>query len=132
MLNAEPFIAHTDGDERLLVDELYDRILGDAFRNTRDRATRLKILHTIVCAESGISTSVLADLTDTKRDVVEKVVESLHAVIFVSPKDGSVYWYHASFPDFVFSQTRARISTRTIQHTELLMYSVMRLLIMGS
>ena len=109
MLNPDPLISRAS-DERLLVDELYERIFGDAFLNTRDRATRLRILHTIVCAESGISISVLADLTDVERDVVEKVIESLHAVLFVSPKDGSVYWYHASFPDFVFSQARARIS----------------------
>ena len=42
------------------------------------------------------------------RTWVEKVVESLHAVLFVSPEDGNVYWYHASFPDFVFSRARAR------------------------
>jgi hypothetical protein len=47
---------------------------------------------------------------------VEKVVESLHAVLFVSPKDGCVYWYHASFPDFVFSQTRAKISISVDQN----------------
>ena len=109
MLNHDTSISHVDS-EGLLVDKLYERILGDAFRNAWDRATRLQILHTIVCAESGIQISVLADLTNTKRDVVEKVVESLHAVLFVSPKDGSVYWYHASFPDFVVSRLRARIS----------------------
>ena len=110
MLNPDALVLHADTDERLLVDELYERILGDAFRNERVRATRLRILHTIICAESGINISVLADLTETEPDVVEKVVESLHAVLFVSPKDGNVYWYHASFPDFVFSQTRARFT----------------------
>jgi len=105
ILNAELF---TDSGERLLVDELYERILAEAFLDNRVRAKRLRILHTIVCAESGIDISVLAKLTDTDRDIVEKVVESLHAVLFVSPKDGCVYWYHASFPDFVFSQARAR------------------------
>ena len=110
MLTRELSISHADGHERLLVDELYERILGDAFRNSWDRVTRLRILHTIVCAESGINISVLADLTNTEQDVVEKVVESLHAVLFVSHKDGNVYWYHASFPDFVFSQARARFS----------------------
>jgi hypothetical protein len=110
MLNPEPLTSHADSDERLLVDELYERILGDAFRDARVRATRLRILHTIVCAESRINMSVLADLTNTDQDTVERVVESLHAVLFVSPKDGCVYWYHASFPDFVFSQARARIS----------------------
>ena len=111
MLNPEPSASHPDDDdERLLVDELYERILGDAFRNARVRAKRLRILHTIMCAESRVSMSVLADLSNTDEDTVKKVVESLHAVLFVSPKDGCVYWFHSSFLDFVFSQARARIS----------------------
>ena len=110
MLNAELLASYTDSEERLLVDELYERILGAAFRDTRIRPTRLRILHTIVCAESGIDVSVLANLTNTNLDIVESVIDSLHAVLFVSPKDRCVYWYHASFPEFVFSQVRARFT----------------------
>jgi len=110
MLDPEPSISHADSDERLLVDELYERILGDAFRDARVRPTRLRTLHTILCAESSVNVSVLAKLTDTDQETVETVIESLHAVLFVSPKDGCVYWYHASFPDFVFSRVRARIN----------------------
>ena len=90
------------------MDELYERILGGAFRDVRVRETRLRILHTIVCAESSIDISVLSDLTNTDEGTVQRVVESLHAVLFVSAKDGCVYWYHASFPDFLFSRARAR------------------------
>jgi len=49
----------------------------------------------------------LADLTNIEQGTVKKVVESLHAVLYVSSNDGCVYWYHASFPDFIFSQARA-------------------------
>jgi len=111
MLDPEPLTMHANSNDRLLVDELYERILCVAFRDARVRAPRLRILHTIVCAKSSINMSVLADLTNTDLDTVKRVVESLHAVLFVSPKDGCVYWYHASFPDFLFSQARARIST---------------------
>ncbi len=110
MLDPESLTSHADSDEHLLVDELYERILGDAFRDARVRAPRLRILHAIVCAESRINMSVLADLTNTDQDTVKRVVESLHAVLYVSPKDGCVYWYHASFRDFVFSQARAKIT----------------------
>jgi hypothetical protein len=110
MLNPEPLTSGADDGERLLVDELYERILGDAFRDGRVRGPRLRILHTIICAASSLDIFVLADLTNTDEDTVKKVVESLHAVLFVSPKDGCVYWFHASFPEFVFSQTRAKIS----------------------
>ena len=110
MLNPGLSTSHTDGDERLLVDELYERILGVAFQSAGVRATRLRVLHTIICAESRIGIPVLADLAETDEDTVKRVVESLHAVLFVFPKDGCVYWYHASFPEFFFSRTRARIS----------------------
>ena len=105
-----PLTSHADSDGQLLVDELYNRILGVAFRDAAVRATRLQILHTIVCAESRTDISVLADLTNTDQGTVKRVVESLYAVLFVSSKDGCVYWYHTSFPDFLFSRSRARIS----------------------
>jgi hypothetical protein len=116
MLNPEPLTSHAGDGERLLVDELYERILGDAFRDARVRASRLRILHTIICAESRIDMAVLADLTNTDQDTVKRVVESLHAVLFISHRDGCVYWYHASFPDFVFSQARAKISISLCQN----------------
>ncbi len=106
MLNLEPLTSHADN----VLDKLYERILGEAFSDASVRRSRLRILHTIVCAKSGINMSVLADLTNSDYDTVKRVVESLHAVLFVSPKDGCVYWYHASFLDFVFSQARARFS----------------------
>ena len=102
--------SHPDTLERLLVDELYEWILGKAFQDDRVRPTRLRTLHTIVCAKSSINVSVVADLASTDQGTVERVVESLHAVLFVSSKDGCVYWYHASFPDFICSRSRAKIS----------------------
>ena len=110
ILNSEHLAFHGASNERLLVDELYERILSVAFRDSWVRATRLRILHTIVCVESSVDISVLADLMDTDQDTVKRVVECLHAVLYISSQDGCVYWYHASFPDFVFSRTRSRIS----------------------
>jgi len=69
--------------------------------------------------QSRIDISVLADLTETDQETVKLVVESLHAVLFVSPKDGCVYWYHASFLDFLFSGTRASISLLLENHRRL-------------
>ena len=94
--------------EKVAVDELYERILGVAFSNDRVRRDRLQILHTILCAESRINMSVLADLCNTHQDTVKTVVDSLHAVLFVSSSDDCVYWYHTSFPDFVFMQARVK------------------------
>ena len=47
--------------------------------------------HTVLCAESRITMSVIVHLSDSDRDRVEKTVESLHAVLFISPRDECVY-----------------------------------------
>ena len=99
---------------RSLVDELYKQILSVAFSDLDDDIlrTRLNILHTILCAQERISTSVAAALhpdSDDMQDVANAVVEDLHAVLYV--KDGCVFWYHASFPDFIFTQTRSKFTS---------------------
>ena len=107
MLSSWPISDGRDG--RLAVDDLYDQILGVAFGDDRVRHKRLQILHTVLCAEIRINMSVLADLSDTDQDTVKRVMDSLHAVLFTSPKDNCVYWYHASFPDFLFDEGRAKL-----------------------
>ena len=37
-----------------------------------------------------------------------QVVSDLHAVLYIN--DGKVFWYHASFPDFIFSRARSRFT----------------------
>ena len=106
MLNSWPV---SDGKHgRLALNELYDQILGVAFGDDRVRQKRLQILHTVICAEIRIDMSVLADLSDTDQDTAKRVVDSLHAVLFISSKDNYVYWYHASFPDFLFNEGQAK------------------------
>ena len=109
MLNSWPVLS--GGVERLAVDELYEKILGDAFSNDCISHERLQILHTVLCAESRINMSVIADLSGADEDTVERTVNSLHAVLFVSSTDGCVYWYHSSFPDFIFSENRGKFNT---------------------
>ena len=101
---------------RSLVDELYKKILWAAFSDLDHDIfrTRLNILHTILCTQERVSTSVAAALhadSDDMQDVAEAevVVEDLHAVLYV--KDGCVFWYHASFPDFIFTQTRSKLTS---------------------
>ena len=98
---------------RSLVDELYKQILWAAFSDLDDDIfhIRLNILHTILCTQERVSTSVAAALhpdSDDMQDVADVVVEDLHAVLYV--KDGCVFWYHASFPDFIFTQARSKFT----------------------
>jgi hypothetical protein len=106
----ETWPTSVDSGERLLVDELYEQILGAAFRDARIYRQRLRILHCVLCAEDKITVPILSELTTTDLGTVEKVVDSLHAVLYVSSEDNCVYWYHSSFPDFVLNPTRAKFN----------------------
>ena len=98
-------------DTPSLIDTLYQQILGGAFCNLpgallRDR---LKIVHTLLCTEERVSASVAGRLSDVADAHLAKVVvDELHAVLYI--KDDRVLWYHASFPDFMFSQERSKFS----------------------
>ena len=82
MLNSWPISDGRDG--WLAVDELYDQILGVAFRDDCVRHKRLQILHTVLCAEIRINMSVLTELSGTDQDTAKRVVDSLHAVLYIS------------------------------------------------
>ena len=87
----------------LLIDELYQNILCQAFSDLSEDIfrARLCILHTFLCTIERTSTSVTAALLSEPDDeVVNAVLRDLHAVLYC--KDGQVLWYHASFSDFIF------------------------------
>jgi hypothetical protein len=99
-------------DAPLLIDTLYQQILLAAFCNLDNDLLRdrLKILHTLLCAEERVSTSVagrFSDLADS--EMAKMVVDELHAVLYV--KDDRILWYHASFPDFIFTQARSKFKS---------------------
>jgi hypothetical protein len=105
------------GREALLVDTLYQQILSSARGELEDEEfqTRLDILHAILCARTRISASVVANLLNSPNnpveiDTVKEVVRSLHAVLYVSTNDCCIYWYHASFQDFVFDERRSHVT----------------------
>jgi len=91
------------------IDQLYQQVLREAFADLDDDpellSTRLSILHTFLYSVERISASVSANLLGIDIDVADMVLESLHAVLYV--QDSKVYWYHASFPDFIFSHARS-------------------------
>ena len=96
-----------------LVDELYQQILRDAFSNLENEQfhRRLSILHTFLCTEERVSPSVAAGfIFDTgMEELASIIVDELHAVLYAND-EGRVLWYHASFPDFIFTQTRSKFT----------------------
>ena len=91
----------------LLLDNLYQQVMRNAFSNLDDNLinSRLRILHTFLCTFERTPTSLTAALLSESDETVNIVLDELHAVLYC--KNGQVLWYHASFPDFIFSQTRS-------------------------
>ena len=79
----------------------------DAFSELDDILfnSRLCILHTFLCTFKRTPVSLTAALLSESNQTAIAVLNELHAVLYC--KDGQVLWYHASFPDFIFSQTRS-------------------------
>jgi len=92
------------------IDGLYKQVMSTAFGGLNDDLLqdRLDALHTLLCTQERVSTSVAGELLSDDPDmaeVVELVVDELHAVLYI--KEDRVFWYHASFPDFIFSEVRS-------------------------
>jgi hypothetical protein len=106
-------------DATTKLDGLYTQILETCLVDGRDRDPNifsdcLSILHTFLCTIERTSASDAVGILNATRDKGEvaldpsdadEVVARLHAVLYV--KGGQVMWYHKSFLDFMFDETRS-------------------------
>jgi hypothetical protein len=105
-------------DPESLLNQLYHQILVDAFGNLREveRADRLQLLYTFICAREPLSTSSATSLIFTEdpeetnpvfsyTTIANKVVDCLHSVLYF--QHDKVFSYHKSFPDFIFDYARS-------------------------
>jgi len=95
-------------DATILIDALYRQIMVDAFSKFKDEflTCRLRILYTFLCSAERISTSIAAALVaEGNDDIAMAIVEELHAVLYL--QGDRVFWYHASFPDFILDPARS-------------------------
>ena len=98
----------SSSDATYLVDGLYRHIMFDAFSSFKGKylARRLCTLHTFLCTAERTSASIVAALVlDGDDDTARAVLRDLHAVLYT--QDDQVFWYHSSFPDFIFDQARS-------------------------
>jgi hypothetical protein len=106
-----------------LLDELYTQILSDAFRGFEEDilSHRLRILYTFLCtaerSSTSLVTSLLADDLDSDtasgaenaiddNSITDDVLRRFYAVLYTD--HDRVFWYHKSFPDFLFDQARSK------------------------
>jgi hypothetical protein len=98
-------------DATSLIDPLYQQIMVDAFSEFKDEflACRLHILYTFLCTAERTSISIAAALVaEENDDVALAVAERLHAVLYI--QGDRIFWYHASFPDFIFDPARSNFN----------------------
>ena len=98
----------SSSDATSLIDELYRQIMCDAFSKLSGKvlARRLRTLYTFLCTAERTSASVVAALVlDGDDEAARAVLRDLHAVLYA--QDDQVFWYHASFPDFIFTPARS-------------------------
>lgn len=96
------------GDDPLL-DQMYVQIVQEPLLSISShiRASRVEVLHTILCAQEPLPASAIVELLgmDKDKSIVEKVVDGLRAVL--SHSNGRVSFYHKSFVDFLFEKNRS-------------------------
>jgi hypothetical protein len=122
---------HAGSDRpNFIVDELYRTIMVDALYPHIEDLTlytaHLKAIHLILSTGERASAGTIAALFNVMEsgdyplaedDVVSVVQTDLHSVLYV--KDGLIFWYHASFPDFIFNSSRSNFQfmvSRTKAH----------------
>ncbi|KAF5367978.1 hypothetical protein D9758_004445 [Tetrapyrgos nigripes] len=95
------------------LDYLYSTVIEVAIaRDPRELSSkefeeRLKILHTIVIVGRPVSCSVISSLLGLKIRNVEGTVTHLQSVLYIGDNDKLIYTFHASFVDYILTQSRA-------------------------
>ncbi|KAF7376800.1 WD40 repeat-like protein [Mycena sanguinolenta] len=119
-------------DEQL-VDFLYETVTREALRNPGPEVkTPQRVLYAIVTAHHPLTVQTLASLIadpseesdeaeiNDNLDKVQKSLDSLYAVLYVSERDNCVYAYHKSFDDFILNRSQLARSAATYfpNHTQ--------------
>jgi hypothetical protein len=95
------------GPGELSTDELYYYIVRDALL-TIDKdlqRQRLEVLRAALTTEESVTCETLSGLLFIDQGTVEFTIGSLYAVLHTM-EDGTIHWYHASFPDSILDERR--------------------------
>ncbi|KAF7376837.1 WD40 repeat-like protein [Mycena sanguinolenta] len=117
-LRAVGFAKGITADEQL-VDSLYETVTREALRNPGPEVKiPQRVLYAIVTAHHPLTVQTLASLLvdaseesdeaeiSDNLDKVQKSLDSLYAVLYVSERDNCVYAYHKSFDDFILNRSQ--------------------------
>ena len=94
------------------LDDLYGRILSDAFRvaNAREKDEIQKVLRAVISVRPPLSINGLGELLKIKAENVSEALSFLHSVVYI-PENTTlpISTFHASFTDFITTEKRSGI-----------------------
>ncbi|KAF5357509.1 hypothetical protein D9758_012498 [Tetrapyrgos nigripes] len=94
-----------------ILDDLYDQILAEAvmIEKTPDEQKQgLQVIHTIVTTGKPVSCQIISELLGYKSEDVEATISELQSVLYINKDDGAIYTFHASFADYLTTNSRAK------------------------
>ncbi|KAF8733633.1 WD domain, G-beta repeat, partial [Rhizoctonia solani] len=93
------------------IDRLYTTILDSAVnqsgREPQEQQQMYMILWTAVCTREPVNIDTLAALAGIKSTKANILLQPLYSVLHVSQTTKVITTFHASFPDFIFDETRS-------------------------
>jgi WD40 repeat protein len=105
-----PNSPNSPNSETSALDDLYGRILSDAFQvaNAREKGEIQKVLRAVVSVRTPLSINGLSKLLKIKAENVSEALSFLHSIICI-PEDTDLPMstFHASFTDFITTEKRS-------------------------
>ena len=101
---------NSPNSETSALDDLYGRILSDAFRvaNNREKGEIQKVLRAVISVHTPLSINGLSKLLNIKAENVNEALSFLHSVIYIPENmDLPISTFHASFTDFITTEKRS-------------------------
>ena len=103
---------NSPNSETSALDDLYRRILSDAFRvaNDREKGEIQKVLQVraVISVRTPLSINGLSKLLNIKVGNVNEALSFLHLVVYIPENmDLSISMFHASFTDFITTEKRS-------------------------
>jgi hypothetical protein len=94
-----------------VLDDLYDHILTEAVmagQTPNEQKQGLEVLHTIIITGKPVSCQIISELLGYKSEDVEATVSALQSVLYINKDDQAIYVFHASFGDYLTTNSRAK------------------------
>ncbi|KAF5367682.1 hypothetical protein D9758_009914 [Tetrapyrgos nigripes] len=107
------------------LDDLYSQILNEALSLSKlssgEQQQSLKVLHTSIITGRAVSCQILSELLELDLEDVQATIMDLQSVLYINQSDQAIYTFHASFADYMISETRAKnLYCNSISHHSLL------------